>query len=260
MLSLRARGFALVSSALLVAACGGKVIVDGSTTGSGGSGGSGGGPTTKICGGKQGLVCADDEWCQWDVAGSCGNADGTGTCQKRPTSCTDPCGFAPICGCDGLPHCNECEAHQAGFDVSDGSQCVASGGVEYSAHGLYTDVPRYVIFKKDNDQNRCTRLIVSMTGSPSIYGIQTTMGWSVDEAEITPSASDCAVGPGGYPVMSAQAVGANGGMGDLKHDSTGLPCNVSIHATLTFPPGAPWVPSLDQLDADNLLVSEFCGG
>ena len=103
------------------------------TTGSGGSGGgvtstsvggSGGGTTTTtaptICGGKMGKPCASDEYCDYGDD-TCGYADGSGLCTKRPSSCPDI--YQPTCGCDGTVFSSACDANAQGFDVNATGSC-----------------------------------------------------------------------------------------------------------------------------------------
>ena len=67
------------------------------------------------CGGIAGFVCGADEWCEYDLRGSCGHADVMGTCRPRPEICPFYC--VEVTGCDDRRYCNDCLAHQAGTDV-----------------------------------------------------------------------------------------------------------------------------------------------
>lgn len=74
------------------------------------------------CGTIAGLTCAPDEWCDYPIARYCGGDDEGGICRPRPMGCDAE--FAPVCGCDGMVHSNECEANAAGWDVTgDPSAC-----------------------------------------------------------------------------------------------------------------------------------------
>jgi hypothetical protein len=117
---------ALAAASLLAAACGGNVVVDAPTGGTGGATtiptGAGGASTSTSsssgqasCGGKAGLTCGADEWCQFPPSAECGSFDEQGTCQPKPGGCTADC--PGVCGCDGKFYCNECVAHQSGVDV-----------------------------------------------------------------------------------------------------------------------------------------------
>lgn len=67
----------------------------------------------RFCGGLAGLVCEDDEYCDYDDE-LCGIADGGGTCRTRPTVCPEI--YAPVRGSDGQIYANACEAHGNGAD------------------------------------------------------------------------------------------------------------------------------------------------
>lgn len=67
------------------------------------------------CGAWLGKDCGPDEFCDF-AAIDCGATD-PGRCLVRPKQedCpTSPCG--PICGCDGVQYCGECDSHVAGYD------------------------------------------------------------------------------------------------------------------------------------------------
>jgi hypothetical protein len=242
------------SIGLVIQGCAGDVVGEtaGGTTGGATSGG--GGKAETRCGGVTGATCAADEWCRYDVAGSCGDVDVSGTCEQRPTTCDEDC--PGICGCDGQFYCNGCLANAAGLDVSSDVDCLVMPGEGYSAVALATGVPRYAIFKAMPAAGLCVRLVVAGAGlGGDGYGITSTMNWTVENAEITNDPADCALSAAGFPVEPASmVVGASGGSGSLKQDSIDLPCTVDIHATLNFPQDFPWVPPTASLDADGLVI------
>jgi hypothetical protein len=77
----------------------------------------------RACGGIAGLLCADDEWCDY---ADCSIFDAAGTCRLRPEVCTDDC--PGVCGCDGLLYCNTCVANQTGADTTDDRSCFGDDG------------------------------------------------------------------------------------------------------------------------------------
>ena len=64
----------------------------------------------------------------------------------------------------------------------------------------------------------------------------------------------------GFPAPPiGKAVAATGGSGKIEFPVNGPPpCLISIHANLTFPPGAPFVPAIEPLDADMLSIGGGC--
>jgi hypothetical protein len=74
----------------------------------------------RICGGIAGLQCEDDEYCDYEDDG-CGNNDNAGTCTPRPEECEPD--DTRVCGCDGEPYDNKCEAAQAGSDIAEVGFC-----------------------------------------------------------------------------------------------------------------------------------------
>lgn len=90
-----------------------------------GGGGSTGGTTVDggapRCGGLLGLVCATDEFCDFEP-NDCGAADMLGTCRKRPEACLADC--PGVCGCDGRFYCNACTAQSVGVDSSSDTSCM----------------------------------------------------------------------------------------------------------------------------------------
>lgn len=73
------------------------------------------------CGAQFGASCADDAYCAYEGAGSCGAADESSICKPRPLSC--PRIFDPVCACNGETFDNACLAAQAGFGYSNKGAC-----------------------------------------------------------------------------------------------------------------------------------------
>ncbi|MFT3764644.1 MAG: hypothetical protein QM820_03865 [Minicystis sp.] len=249
--------------AATIAGCGGKVVVDVGATTTGGGGTGGGAPVT-ICGGKQGLPCAADEFCAFDPAGSCGNFDLTGVCTPKPGGCPADC--PGVCGCDGQFYCNACGAHAAGTDVSAGpcTEFPDAGPPPvdaYAAFSLPTSAPRYVITKADHALDRCVFIFVVGFQTGAFPGIDVTMNWQAERIGVTPHASDCALGGGLWPAPP-EMVTTDTAKGIIKQDSTSFPCSVSVDVAIAFPPGSPaWVPAQVSMTADGIPVQDAgCGG
>jgi hypothetical protein len=169
-----------------------------------------------------------------------------------------------VCGCDGAFYCNACGANAAGVDVVAGSAitCLPDAGSKaiYSAEEVFTNVPRFAIYKADPARDVCFRLVLEMLGGGSPLGITTPAGWSIGLAEVTDHAADCVGGAAGFPGPPIGAsVTATGGSGKIDFSSNGPPpCVVTLHASLTFPKTAPFVPVSEPLDADSLAINGAC--
>jgi hypothetical protein len=99
---------------------------------------------SRDCGGLQGLSCLPWEYCNFED-GSCGAADQTGVCERRPEVCTEI--YAPVCGCDDRTYGNECEAAGNGVSVAHEGPCVeGSGEVCGGIQGLGCPAGEYCLF------------------------------------------------------------------------------------------------------------------
>jgi len=71
------------------------------------------------------MPCPSSSYC--DIADfTCGDVDLLGECRMKPNSCLPT--TAPACGCDGVTYDGECQAQQAGIDVSVVDDCPTPAG------------------------------------------------------------------------------------------------------------------------------------
>ena len=74
----------------------------------------------EMCGGIAGIACGEGLYCAM-AEGTCNVADGSGTCTRRPTTCTEQ--HDPVCGCDDRTYGNACNAAMAGINVGSHGEC-----------------------------------------------------------------------------------------------------------------------------------------
>ncbi len=73
------------------------------------------------CGGLLGKQCKPGYFCDYPPEMICGATDGTGSCTPVPEACDKI--YQPVCGCDGKPYGNACEANANGISVASKGAC-----------------------------------------------------------------------------------------------------------------------------------------
>ena len=135
-----------------------------------------------------------------------------------------------------------------------GATSTGGGGV-VTAAWLPTNAPRFAIFKADPERSLCFQMVVvGYIGSAS--GIETPPGWSVERMSVSPAVSDCDVSHSFPGTPESKAVTAKGGTGSILVDEVNFPCEVTVHAKLTFESAEAWVPSSESIDADQVILLE----
>ena len=78
-------------------------------------------PTGETCGGIAAVQCPTGFYCQQEPGQCVEVIDGAGTCQPIPQACTRE--YRPVCGCDGQPYPNACDAAANGVSVAVEGEC-----------------------------------------------------------------------------------------------------------------------------------------
>jgi hypothetical protein len=246
----------VLSSCIVVSACGGIAIVDGEA-GAGAGGGSGGtsnnggssGSSVGVGGGDGGCAsnadCATTSFCDFpgDVCG------GEGTCLPRPQGCTADC--PGVCGCDGNDYCNACGAQALGVDVAGQGSCES-----YGAAYVAGEVDELLLWRRSLAPPSCS-VIRFWTGPPT-PGIDVLIPppWAASGAAASPDPDDCLVP---QSVGDVQATSASGGVA-LEFSGPGLsiPCALVFEAELTFAEPPSWLTPSVVFELGDVPVDGGC--
>jgi len=157
-----------------------------------------------FCGGKAGIACAPDQFCD-DASGACGGADTGGTCAPRPGFC--PGKAAPACGCDGEVYKSACDAFVNGIDVAN-----AGCGAGSAPPGYIPCGPTYC----DVSSSYCRFAASDVAGQPSAWDC---VGLPAGCSSSTSTCESCF--PPGTPCAAQCSVVLGGGVGGFELDCPG---------------------------------------
>jgi hypothetical protein len=124
-------------------------------------------PPGEFCGGLIPVECKPNEYCDYDD-NTCGTADGSGTCKRRPDAC--PLVDRPVCACDGRIHSSDCIAFSDGFDLSANGGCALPAGMfacGYAVCDLDTQYCRHEVKAPDADIYTCVGFPQGCMSGPS---------------------------------------------------------------------------------------------
>jgi hypothetical protein len=129
------------------------------------------------------------------------------------------------------------------------------GAVELSGRGPTGGLlDRFSIIKRDFTRNVCFRLGLASPTSDWTQ-VELPAKWALESLTVEPDATKCS-----WHVGSPGAIEAAGAVGAI--DWAGEPpCSIDLSVSLTFPPGAPWVPASELLAAVAVpVLGPPCGG
>ena len=75
----------------------------------------------EVCGGRLGIGCARELFCDWPV-GTCGGWNVEGICTRIPRFCVQRIGRR-VCGCDGKTYTNNCQRQRAIVSKQQDGRC-----------------------------------------------------------------------------------------------------------------------------------------
>jgi hypothetical protein len=162
---------------------------------------AGDGPPGAACGGFSARPCAANEYCDFPL-NTCGVADETGTCKRRPDACPlidptgedrppfgGPAGAAvevptprdstssivgrPVCACDLKVHPSDCLAFSDGFDLNANGSCDVPAGnfaCGYAVCNLQTQYCRHEVKPPAADLYSCLALPPACTTATPACG------------------------------------------------------------------------------------------
>jgi hypothetical protein len=77
----------------------------------------------EVCGGFEGVQCADGLWCEMESA-TCDLSDGQGKCTAVPEMCTKE--YKAVCSCEGKTYGNDCERQSDRAQKAHDGECSKS--------------------------------------------------------------------------------------------------------------------------------------
>jgi hypothetical protein len=175
--------------------------------------------------------------------------------------------LAAACGGEVTDHRSASGSAGAGASASTGGgaascedgtlpPCTEADGL-YSAVNLATAIPRFVLMKAAPARDLCFRLTVEPGYGGQTLGIDSSGEWRIARGVVTDHADECTLKYGYPPPAEGHEADAVSGEGTMTVNGP-QPCEVSLHATVSFEPQEAWAPKSEAFDFDALMVEGGC--
>jgi hypothetical protein len=126
-------------------------------------------------------------------------------------------------------------------------QCDQPRSTTYQVTSLFTDVPRFVVLKRDGARDLCFLIEFELGGASALpmYRIQPPTGYQATRVQVSPHASDCDDPVSSLGTMDwIPATDAVGWVAIMPGTSG---CVSSVHVRMSFPISSPDVPSAELM-------------
>jgi hypothetical protein len=123
----------------------------------------------------------------------------------------------------------------------------------YTASIVPTALNRISVLKADPDRNLCFSVLL-VNPQTNQFPIMLPPMWAVESAWVQTGADQCAIFQ--PPSGAVRASGGSGQIDFAQLNTSGFPCSLDLHATLTFPPAQnPSFPRSEPLEKTGVTIS-----